>query len=130
MQHSTWDLEVHVREMQTQRLREATRARQIEGARFPGGRGPFSGPRSIFARLVSLAESWLSFQWGLTVSPVERAVERDQVESALARLPVEEPRFNTVTPSTRLSDPYAGMAVVARGITAQTTEQPCAVGDC
>ena len=130
MQHSTWDLEVHVREMQRQRLREATRARQIEGARFPGGHGPFPGLRSSLARLVSLAESWLSFQSALTMSPVETTGERDQVESELALMQTAEPRFKTVPPSNRLSDPYAGMAIVARGMTAQTSEQPCAVGDC
>ena len=127
MQHSTWDLEVHAREMQQRRLREATRARQIEGAGFPGGHGPFPGFRSHVARLVSLAESWLSFQWALTVSPVDTTGERDHFESALPAVPAAEPRFKTAPPSNRLSDPYAGMAVVARGVTA---EQPCAVSDC
>ena len=130
MQHSTWDLEVHVREMQKQRLREATRARQIEGARFPDAHGPFPGLRSSLARLVSLAESWLSFQSALTMSPVETTGERDQVESELASVQTAEPRFKTVPPSNRLSDPYAGMAIVAWGMTAQASEQPCAVGDC
>ncbi|MCC2629810.1 MAG: hypothetical protein K0S14_3460 [Thermomicrobiales bacterium] len=38
MQHSTWDLEVHTREMQQRWLREADRARQLAAARQRGDR--------------------------------------------------------------------------------------------
>ena len=43
MQHSTWDLEVHAREMQRRWLREADRARQLEAARQRGDHMRCSG---------------------------------------------------------------------------------------
>ena len=123
MNLSTWDLEVYAREMQRRRWREATRARQIEEA-CRGGHRP--APRFSVARLTSAARTWLS----------SRPAGADRGEAPVASEPgllamhvAESPANPGVRPSP-LSQPYAGMVVLARGAAAQTAEQPCGVGDC
>jgi len=130
MHHSIWDLEVHARDMHQRRVREANRARQIAEARVPGDHAPFSKLRDRFARLVSLAESWLSFQWALTLRPAVSIGELDQVNSGLRMPLADESQVRTVIPPSRLCDPYAGMTVVARRMVPQTAEQPCSITDC
>ena len=126
MQHSTWDLEVYAREMQQRRLHEADLARQIAMARQRGDhmRGPAT--RSSISRLMAAIRDRLS--------PRRRSIDGAALPApaaaALFPLPLEEPRLTPNARSGRLSQPYAGMAVLARGTSAQTTAQPCTTADC
>lgn len=128
MHHSSWDLEVHARQMQECRLREADRARQIDAAR----RGNIRHRPSWFgiSRFVTLAQAWLSprraHEGGMDFGA------ESQAHSAVALLPtpVKEPRLKPVARSIQLSRPYADMAVLARGTVAPAVEQLRGVGDC
>jgi len=121
MHHSTWDLEVHVKEMQRRRLGEAMTARQVEAARCRAEGdhrvSRFSVPHFVSAILARL-------------SPWQAAGEdpRHDIEAATAAreglLPAAGGRAN------RLSQPYAGMVVLASGPGVRAAEQPCSVVDC
>jgi hypothetical protein len=126
MNHNSWDLEVHAREMQERRFREAERARQIQTARQrdDGIRKPAT--RFSISRLMTAFRNCLSPQPIL----VDGGGSLTLVEDRLRPLPTGEPQ---VIPNARaggLSQPYAGMVVLARGTSAPTTAQPCAAGDC
>ena len=123
MHHSTWDLEVYAREMQERRWREATRARQIVEA---GRRGDRPAPRFSVARLASVARTWLSPR----PTPLARVKLPTASEPGLLGMHVAEPPVEPGVRPSRLSQPYAGMVVLARGTGAQAAEQPCGVGDC
>ena len=127
MHHSSWDLEVHAREMQTRRLREAHKARQIDAARRDNS-GYQSSWFSI-SRLMTLAQAWLSPRRTLEGATSLVANMPVQIGTDLPPILVEEPRLQPNALSSRLSQPYAEMVVLARGA-AQTAEQPCGVGDC
>jgi hypothetical protein len=118
MQHSTWDLEVHTREMQQRRWREAIRARQIDEA---CRRSASPAPRFIVARLATMARTWLL--------PRRAPVDWVTVPRASEAKPVAEPPATSGARPSRLSQPYAGMVVLARGTGTQTAEQPCGIGD-
>jgi hypothetical protein len=60
MQHSCWDLEVHVREMQRQRLREADRARHIDAARQRNDQMGISEMRFGISQLMNAVRDCLS----------------------------------------------------------------------
>jgi hypothetical protein len=126
MNHSTWDLEVHVREMQRRRLREADRARQIEAARQPGYHPRVRSARFSVARFMTALWSFLSPRR----SAIPRAATPASARAALLPLPLEELRLRPDALSSGLSQPYAGMVVLARGTSAQNPVQPCAAGDC
>jgi hypothetical protein len=126
MQHSTWDLEVHAREMQRRWQREADRARQIETARQRGDHRQVPTTRFSISRLMAAI-------WD-RLSPRRRTIDGAAVPAragaALLPLPLEEPRLSPDARSATLSQPYAGMAVLARGTSAQGARQPCAARDC
>jgi len=125
MQHSTWDLEVHAREMQRQRLHEADQARQLATARQGGDhiRGPVT--RSSISQLMAAIRGCFS--------PRRRSIDGAPLAAPAAaslHLPREEPRPSPNARSGGLSQPYAGMAVLARGTSAPTAAQPCTTADC
>jgi hypothetical protein len=60
MQHSSWDLEVHVREMQRQRLREADRARHIDAAQQRNDQMGISEMRFGISQLMNAVRDCLS----------------------------------------------------------------------
>jgi hypothetical protein len=126
MQHSTWDLEVHAREMQQRWQREADRARQIDAARQRGDHLRVPATRFSISRLMAAIRDRLS--------PRRRTIDGAAVPTrsgaALLPLPLEEPRLSPDARSAALSQPYAGMAVLARGTSAQSAPQPCAARDC
>ena len=126
MQHSTWDLEVHAREMQRRRLHEADRARQIETARQRGHHTRVPATRFSISRLMAAIRGCLS--------PRRRSIDGAAVPApaaaALLHLSLEEPRLSPDARSGGLSQPYAGMVVLARGTSAQSAAQPCAASDC
>ena len=126
MNHSTWDLEVHAREMQRRWLREADRARQIEAARQRGDGVRIPATRFSISRLMAAFRDCLS--------PQRRSIDGASVPAsagtALLPLPLEDPRLSPDVRSTALSQPYAGMVVLARGTSAQSPAQPCATSDC
>ena len=125
MQHSTWDLEVHAREMQRRRLHEADRARQIEMARQRGDHMNGPATRSSISRLLAAIRDRLS--------PRYRSMDGATLPApaaALLPLPLEEPRLTPNARSGGLSQPYAGMAILARGASARTAVQPCTTADC
>jgi hypothetical protein len=126
MQHSTWDLEVHAREMQRRWLREADRARQLEAAkqRADHVKGPVI--RFSVSRLMAAFRDWLSPRRRSTDGSAAPA----RAGAALLPLPLEEPRLSPDARSAALSQPYAGMVVLARGTSAQSAAQPSAAGDC
>jgi hypothetical protein len=118
MQHSTWDLEVHAREMQQRRLREADRARQIEAARQRANHMRVPAPRFSISRLMAAIRGRFAPQRSLIDG------------AAVLPLALEEPRLSPDARSGALSHPYAGMVVLARGSSAQNSAQPCAAADC
>jgi hypothetical protein len=126
MNHSTWDLEVHAREMQQRRLREADRARQIAAARQRGDHMRVPVIRFSVSRLMAAFRDCFS--------PRRRSLDGSTVPAragaALLPLPLEEPSLSPDGRSAALSQPYAGMVVLARGTSAQSAAQPCAAGDC
>jgi hypothetical protein len=126
MQHSAWDLEVHAREMRQRRLREAERARQIEIARQRGDQLRVPATRFSVSRLMAAIWSRLSPRH----SSIDGAAVPARAAAALLPLPLEEPRLSPDAHSGGLSQPYAGMVVLARGTSAQSAPQPCAAGDC
>jgi len=125
MQHSTWDLEVHARDLQQRRLREADRARLIEAARQLGDQMGVAPIRFSVSRFITAFRDRLSPQRSSTDGAVAPAV----VETHVRSIPVPEPRPSPDTRSGTLSQPYAGMVILARGRGAQPTAQPCAAGD-
>ena len=126
MQHSSWDLEVHAREMQRQRLREADRARQIDAARQRNDQMGVSEMRFGISQLMNAVRYCLSPRRGA----IDGAAAPALAGAALLPLPVEEPRVMPGARPSELSQPYAGMMILARGTSAPTTAQPCAAGDC
>ena len=126
MNHSTWDLEVHAREMQQRRFREADRARQIQAARQrDDGLG-------IPAAGFSISRLFIVFRDCLMPRPipVDGAASPALVAARQRPLPAEEPQVVAKARAGALSQPYAGMMVLARGTSAPATAQPCAAGDC
>lgn len=126
MNHSTWDLEVHAREMQQRRLREADRERQIETARQCGNQERVPAARFSISRLMTALRDCLSPRQSATDGAAAPAPAR----AALLPLPVEEPRLNPDARSGAHSHPYAAMMVLARGTSTQSAAQPCATSDC
>jgi len=126
MNHSTWDLEVHAREMQRRRLHEADRARLIETARQ--GRDLIRVPATRF----SISRLMAAFRDCLSPRPrsIDGAAVPAPARAALPARPLEEPRLSPDARSAGLSQPYAGMVVLARGTSAQSRVQPCAASDC
>jgi hypothetical protein len=126
MQHSTWDLEVHTREMQQRWLREADRARQLAAARQRGDRIEVPANRFSVSRLMAAVRDFLSPRR----RSLDGSVAPARAGAASLPLPLEEPRLSSDARSAALSQPYAGMAVLARGTSAQSAAQPCAARDC
>jgi len=126
MNHSTWDLEVHARELQQRRFREADRARLIQAARQRGDGLRIPATRFTISRLVA------AFRQCLLPRPLSVDGVRSPalVETWLRPLPAEEPQAIPNVRAGGLSQPYAGMLVLARGTSAPATAQPCAAGDC
>jgi len=126
MQHNTWDLEVHAREMQRRWLREAERAQQLAAARQRGDRIRVPAIRFSVSRLMAAFRGFLSPRR----RSLDGSVAPARAGAALLPLPLEEPRLSSDGRSAALSQPYAGMAVLARGTSAQSAAQPCAARDC
>ena len=126
MHHSTWDLEVHAREMQQRRQREADRARQIDAARQRGDHTRRFADEIQHLAIGDRVPGLLAPQRRSIDGAAPPAVAENQVLPIL----VEESRLSPVARSDALSQPYAGMMVLARGTSAQSTAQPCAAGDC
>ena len=125
MQHSTWDLEVHAREMQRRRLHEADRARLIETARQRRDHMRVPATPFSISRLMTAIRDYLSPRRRST----DGAVMPAHAGAALLPLPLDEPRLSPDARSAGLSQPYAGMVVLARGTSAQSPAEPCAA-DC
>jgi hypothetical protein len=125
MNHSTWDLEVHAREMQRRRLSEADRARQFEAARQRGHQMRIPVTWFSISRLMTAFRDCLMPRRG-AIAGAAPPVVKTQVLS----IPVPEPRLSADARSGALSQPYAGMVILARGTSVQNPVQPCAAGDC
>jgi hypothetical protein len=126
MNHSTWDLEVHAREMQRRRLGEADRARQIETARQHANQTRVPAAQFSISRLITAFRDCLSPRRSAT----DRAAAPALAGPALLPLSVEKPRLSPDARSRAPSHPYAAMMVLARGTSTQSAPQPCAAGDC
>jgi hypothetical protein len=126
MNHSTWDLEVHAKEMQRRRFREAEQARQIEAARqrSDGIRNPAT--RFSISRLITAFRECLVPR----PLPVDGAGSAGVLASGVRPLPAAEPQLMPNARAGGLSQPYAGMVVLARGTSTQSEAQPCATSDC
>ena len=126
MNHNSWDLEVHAREMQERRFREAERARQILAARRRDDGISISATRFSISRLMTAFRNCLSPRPIL----VDGAGSLTLVEGRPRPLPAGEAQVIPNARAGELSQPYAGMVVLARGPNVQTAAQPCAAGDC
>jgi hypothetical protein len=126
MNHSSWDLEVYAREMQQRRFREADRARQIQAARQGGDGVRIPATQFSISRVITMFRRRFSPQ----PIPVAGGGSPALVAARLRPLAAEEPRVMPGARASELSQPYAGMMVLARGTSAPTTAQPCAAGDC
>ena len=122
MNHSTWDLEVHAREMRRRWQHETDRARQIEAARQRGDGMRIPTTRFSISRFMTAFRDCLLPQR----SAIDGAAGPAVGETRVMPLPALDPLPNPDA----LAQPYAGMMVLARGTSAQTTAQPCAAGDC
>lgn len=126
MNHSTWDLEVHAREMQRRWQSEADRARQFEAARQRGDQTRVSATWFSIWRFVTAFRDYLSPRR----SSIDGAATPPVVEGQFLPGPVTVSRLSPDASSGALSQPYAGMVVLARGTSVQNAAQPCAAGDC
>jgi hypothetical protein len=126
MHYSSWDLEVHAREMRRRWLREAERARQLETARQPGHCPGNPADRFSVARFMTALRSSLSPRR----SAIDGAAAPVPAEPASLPVALEELRLSPDARSSGLSQPYAGMVVLARGTSAQSAVPPCAARDC
>ena len=120
MNHSTWDLEVYAREMQQRRFREADRARQIQAARQSGDAIRIPVTRFSISRLIAMFRQRFSTQ----PVPVDGARSPALAAAQLRPLSAEEPRVMPGARPSELSQPYAGMMILARGTGVPTTAQP------
>ena len=130
MNHSTWDLEVHAREMQQRRYREADLARQIQEARQGGNQRHVTASRFSISRLMTMVRNCLASRPRSVAAPIDYAEPPALASTGLRSLGREEPALIPDMRAARLSQPYAGMVVLARGTGAQSSPQPCAAGDC
>jgi hypothetical protein len=126
MNHSSWDLEIYAREMQQRRFREADRARQIQAARQSGDSIRIPATRFSISRLITIFRQRFSTQ----PVPVDGEGSPALAAARLRPLSAEEARVMPGARPSELSQPYAGMMVLARGTSVPTTAQPCAAGDC
>ncbi len=126
MYHSSWDLEVHAREMRRQWLREAERARQFETARQRGDHARIPAARFSVARFMTALRSSLSPRR----STIGGAAAPALAEPVPLPLALEELRLSPDPRSSGLSQPYAGMVVLARGTSVHSAVQPSPAGDC
>ena len=126
MHYSSWDLEVHAREMRRRWLHEAERARQFETARQRGNRLRVPAARFSVARFMTALRSALSPRR----SGIDGAAAPAPAEHASLPLALEELRLSPDARSSGHSQPYAGMVVLARGTSVQSAVQPCPAGDC
>jgi hypothetical protein len=127
MFHNAWDIEVHAREMQARRMREAARERLADAAARGGRRGVRSGGLGL-ARLVAMARDRLSAP---RPRPEFSAVSETAAvsEPAIAIVP-ENPRHLPRAQPRRFAEPYAAMVVIARGAPPMRSEEPCRAWDC
>jgi hypothetical protein len=118
--HSSFDLEVYAKAVQDDFRRVVAQNRLIDEAQR---RGKVSGVGSApFGRLLSAARSWLSAgRSGLTSQPAAVAAEPANVALIVAS---DEPQAVPSLRPARSAEPYAGMAVIARGTPLQTIEEP------
>src|SRR5215216_6044592 len=115
MNHSTWDLEVHAREMQRRRFREAERVRQIEAARQGRMQSHVLAPRFSISRVMTAVRDCLAPRSRPVADPRYVAEAPALAGTALRSLPREMPALTPDARAARLSQPYAGMMVLARG---------------
>jgi hypothetical protein len=112
--------------MQQRWLREADRARLIETARQRREHMRVPATRFSVSRLMAAFRSFLSPRRCSTDGSAVPAL----AGAALLPLSLEEPRLSPDARSAALSQPYAGMVVLARGTSARSAVQPCAASDC
>jgi len=112
--------------MQRRRLSEADRARQIEAARQRGDQMRVPVTWFSISRLMTAFRDYLSPRR----SAIEGAAAPPVVETQFLSIPVPESQLSPDARSGALSQPYAGMVVLARGTSVQNAVQPCAAGDC
>jgi hypothetical protein len=128
MQQTHWHLEMYAREMEQQRRREAELARQLFAAGLPSGAvsglGLFAGIGRAIARLRRGAEA-ASVPTARTLSPAPAAPDVALVATAPAA-----PQAMSQRRLPRQTDPYAGMAVVARGQLFVPADEPCHAREC
>jgi hypothetical protein len=121
--HSTWDLEVHARDMQERRQDEAARARQMHALARSAGQVRHSGLMEGIARFLARVSATVSPARGIAPAP---AMDHADVE-------LEPARFGGASGSAerivreRLAaqaEPFAAMVVIASGQTSKPVEQP------
>src|SRR4051812_33525449 len=110
MNHSTWDLEIHAREMQRRRMREADRSRQIEAARRGGDGLRIAATRFSISRLMTV----FRYCFSPRPIPVDTVGSPARVAARLRPQPAEKSRLIPDARVERLAQPYAGMVVLAR----------------
>ena len=128
MQQSHWHLEMYAREVQQRREREAEIARQLLDAGLPRGA---ASPRGLLARVGQTVARVRQGMWtsqattaGRQPSPVVNP------GNALAAAAPAAPPSVGPRRLSRHTDPYAGMAIVARGQAFLSVEEPSGVRDC
>jgi hypothetical protein len=121
MIHTTWDLEVIARDLQERRMREAARQQRIAAATRSG----------------HVHESWL----GKMLTRARGVLSRPEPDSAMQPLPNPAQAAAVLPTTSRPSkpeerrrphhaEPYAEMAVIARGQSDRRAKEPCHVADC
>lgn len=119
MHRSHWDLEVHAKDFQTRRLREAARTRLVEEA--ASGADMASPIARVLDRILLL--------WRAKIGAGPALASRQPI-SKLGPVAVADVVGPSHPPRARLAQPYADMVIVARGSMVGVTEQPRGVSDC
>ena len=122
MHRSYWDIEAYVRDFQERRWREAEQRRMADQA--ARREASSAAENSIDGAIARLMNAWMA--------------RFDSTPPAEARRPVAEPKATADAETVsqpqrstrgRLAQPYADMAVIARGTKAGVVEQPSGVSD-
>ena len=129
MFHSTWDLEVHARDMQERRRDEAARARMVQGLRRQGGQTRHQWLMEGIARFLTRVFGIVSPASGAALAPV---LDHADAEFAPARVSGSSGSAERIVTQrlARQAETFAAMVVIARGNANTSVEQSRVGSDC
>ena len=124
MHSGSWELEVYARDFRERRWREAAKQRQVDEAARSVPRRRVNAFDFRITHLLAAVAAWRSSARTRLSRRTDRAASRQP-----ALVPERERPAPRALPS-HLTQPYAGMMIVARGPMVEVVEDPCVVSDC